>query len=84
MAPSSEDPPPPTTSGEVPVDSLQQAPVLLNVEDAAQYIGRNVAFMRRVVARREIAHHKPGRAVRFDTRDLDAYLAACRVEPLGR
>lgn len=66
------------------MDALQQAPVLLNIEHAAKYIGRNVAFMRRLVARQQIAYLKVGRALRFDARDLDAFLAACRVEPRGR
>jgi excisionase family DNA binding protein len=57
------------------------APVLLCIEDAAKYIGRNVPFMRRLVANRRIPFYKPGYVLRFDTRDLDAYLASCRVEP---
>lgn len=54
---------------------------LLDVRAAGEYIGRNEAFMRRLVARREVVFYKPGRALRFDPRDLDAYLDRCRVEP---
>lgn len=53
---------------------------LLDIKQAAAYLGRNVAFLRRLVARREMPHFKVGRALRFDVRDLDAYLASCRVE----
>jgi excisionase family DNA binding protein len=53
---------------------------LLDVNQAADYIGRNVAFVRRLVARREVPYFKPGRALRFATDDLDAFLASCRVE----
>lgn len=58
----------------------KSSPVLLSIEDAAEYIARNVPYLRRLVARREIAHYKIGGRLRFDTRDLDAHLAACRVE----
>jgi len=53
---------------------------LLDIQQAADHLGRNVAFLRRLVARRELPHFKIGGALRFDVRDLDAYLALCRVE----
>jgi excisionase family DNA binding protein len=53
---------------------------LLDIHQAAEYLGRNEHFVRRLVSRRELAPYKPGRALRFATADLDEYLAACRVE----
>jgi excisionase family DNA binding protein len=53
---------------------------LLDIEQAAEHVGRNVAFMRRLVARREVPHFKIGRALRFAVADLDEFVAACRVE----
>jgi excisionase family DNA binding protein len=57
---------------------------LLTIEEAAGYLGRNVHYVRRLVAGREIAFHKVGHLLRFDVRDLDAHLAAGRVERGGR
>lgn len=55
-------------------------PPLVDINEAAVYLGRNVAFVRRLLARREIAFYKVGAAIRFDVNDLLAYLKACRVE----
>jgi excisionase family DNA binding protein len=60
-----------------------EPPPLLAIEEAAEYLGRNVHYLRRLVARREIAFHKLGHLLRFDVRDLDAHLAAGRVERGG-
>jgi excisionase family DNA binding protein len=38
-------------------------------------------YIRRLVAEQRIAYFKVGRLLRFAAVDLDAYLAACRVEP---
>jgi excisionase family DNA binding protein len=57
---------------------------LLDIFEAANYIARNEAYMRRLVASREIAFIKVGRLLRFDPRDLDAHLDAGRVERGGR
>jgi excisionase family DNA binding protein len=56
------------------------APRLLGIEDAAAYVGRNVYFMRRLVADRGVIHYRVGHLLRFDRRDLDAFLTASRVE----
>jgi excisionase family DNA binding protein len=53
---------------------------LLDIQEAADHIGRNAAYLRRLVSRRELPYFKIGGALRFDVRDLDAYLASCRVE----
>jgi excisionase family DNA binding protein len=59
---------------------------LLTVEQAADYMNTTVRFVRRLVAERRIAFVKLGRHVRLSTSDLDAFVAAGRVEPvdLGR
>ena len=53
---------------------------LLTVEQAAERLGTSVRFVRRLVAERRIAYVKIGRHVRIATRDLDAFIAAGRVE----
>lgn len=54
---------------------------LLSVEEAAQKLGTSPRFVRRLIAERRIAFTKLGRHVRIDTVDLDAFVAAGRVEP---
>jgi excisionase family DNA binding protein len=53
---------------------------LLDIQQAADHLGRNVAYLRRLVARRELPHFKIGGALRFAVQDLDSFLVACRVE----
>ncbi len=54
---------------------------LLNVDEAAERLGTTTRFIRRIVAERRIAYTKVGRHVRIDTADIDAFIAARRVEP---
>ena len=54
---------------------------LLSVEEAAARLGTSPRFIRRLIAERRIAFTKLGRHVRIDTTDLDAIVAAGRVEP---
>jgi excisionase family DNA binding protein len=53
---------------------------LLSVEQAAERLGTSVRFVRRLVFERRIAYVKVGRHVRIATRDLDAFIAAGRVD----
>jgi excisionase family DNA binding protein len=53
---------------------------LLSVEQAAERLGTSVRFVRRLVFERRIAYVKLGRHVRIATRDLDAFIAAGRVD----
>lgn len=53
---------------------------LLRVEEAAERLGTSPRFIRRLVAERRIAFTKIGRHVRIDTSDIDAFIAAGRVE----
>lgn len=57
---------------------------LLNVEEAAERLATTPRFVRRLIAERRITFVKLGRHVRIDTADLDAYVAAGRVEPTDR
>jgi excisionase family DNA binding protein len=54
---------------------------LLTVDEAAERLGTSVRFVRRLIAERRIAYTKLGRHVRIAARDLDAFVAAGRVEP---
>ncbi len=54
---------------------------LLTVDQAAERLGTPVRFVRRLVAERRVRFYKVGRYVRFDSRDLDAFVCAGLVEP---
>lgn len=53
---------------------------LLTPIQAADRLGTGVRYVRRLVYERRIAYHKIGRHVRIDESDLEAYIAAGRVE----
>ena len=53
---------------------------LLSVEQAAERLGTSPRFVRRLVFERRIAYVKLGRHVRIAVRDLDAFIAAGRVD----
>lgn len=53
----------------------------LTVPETAEYLNTSERFVRRLIAERRIAFHHVGRHVRFALSDLDAWLAAQRVEP---
>jgi excisionase family DNA binding protein len=53
---------------------------LLSVEQAAERLGTSARFVRRLVFERRIAYVKLGRHVRIAVRDLDAFIAAGRVD----
>jgi excisionase family DNA binding protein len=55
---------------------------LLAVEQAAEHMNTSVRFVRRLIAERRIAFVKLGRHVRISIFDIDAFVAAGRVEPL--
>lgn len=59
---------------------------LLTVDRAASRLVTSTRFVRRIIAERRIAVTKIGRHVRLDTDDIDAFIAAGRVEagaPVG-
>jgi excisionase family DNA binding protein len=53
---------------------------LLDVNQAAERLGTSPRFIRRLIAERRIAYTKLGKHVRVDSADLDALVAAGRVE----
>jgi excisionase family DNA binding protein len=53
---------------------------LLTIEQAAEHLGTSARFVRRLVFERRIAYVKVGRHVRIAAGDLDAFIAAGRVE----
>ena len=53
---------------------------LLSIEQAAERLGTSARFVRRLVFERRIAYVKVGRHVRITARDLDAFIAASRVD----
>jgi excisionase family DNA binding protein len=53
---------------------------LLSVEEAAERLGTSVRFLRRLIAERRITFVRVGRHVRIDPADLEAFIAAGRVE----
>jgi excisionase family DNA binding protein len=57
---------------------------LLSVEEAAERLGTSTRFVRRLIFERRIALVKMGRHVRITPGDLDAYVAAGRVDALRR
>jgi len=57
---------------------------LLTVEEAAERLGTSTRFVRRLIFERRIAFVKMGRHVRITPVDLDAYVAAGRVDVLRR
>jgi hypothetical protein len=66
-------------------------PNLLNEVEAADYIAMTVSFLQAgrlhgIVGGRTPPppHLKLGRSIRYDRRDLDAWLAARRVDPMAR
>jgi excisionase family DNA binding protein len=61
---------------------VEKSRELLRVEEAAEVMGMSARHVRRLVAERRIAFHKLGRSVRLDRADVEAYIAASRVEPI--
>ena len=53
---------------------------LLTPQEAAERLGTSLRFVRRLVFQRRIPYVKVGRHVRIATSDLDAFIAAGRVE----
>ena len=53
---------------------------LLTMEEVAERLNTTARHVRRLVFERRIAYVKVGRHVRIATRDLDAFIAARRVD----
>ena len=60
---------------------VEVRPTPLSIEEAAGFLGVTVRWMRRAVRDRRLAYYKVGHYLRFRVEDLEAFLAAGRVEP---
>ena len=56
---------------------------LLGVRELAAVLGTSERFVRRLVAERRLPFHKVGKYVRFDPRDIEAWLSEHRVESIS-
>jgi excisionase family DNA binding protein len=56
-----------------------KATQILNVKDAAEFVGLKPATIYALVSARRIPFLKIGRAVRFDSQDLTAWLESKRI-----
>jgi excisionase family DNA binding protein len=54
---------------------------LLSIDEAAEYTGFSVRYLRRLIFERRVAYHKDRKRVWFTPDDLDTYLVGLRVEP---
>ena len=57
-------------------------PILFEIDQAAEYLNVSVRMIRRMVEEKRVAYIKIGKLIRIDKRDIDAYLAAQRIEAL--
>ncbi|MEM9562164.1 MAG: helix-turn-helix domain-containing protein [Actinomycetota bacterium] len=57
---------------------------LLDIGQAAERLSVSQSFVRRLVLERRVPYFKVGKYIRFESADLDEWLAARRVEPLRR
>lgn len=56
---------------------------MLTVPEVAERLGTSQRFVRRLIAERRIPYTKLGRHVRIEDTDVDAFIAAGRVEPVA-
>ena len=56
---------------------------LLNVPEVADKLGTSQRFVRRLIAERRIPYTKLGKHVRIADADVEAFIAAGRVEALA-
>ena len=62
------------------MENLLTMEQLLSPQEVADRLGTSLRFVRRLVLERRIPFIKVGRHVRIATSDLDAFIAAGRVE----
>ena len=61
-------------------DLSMDADRLLNLGEAAEFLGISPDSMYTLRRCRRVAFHRVGRKLRFRRSDLEAYLESCRVE----
>jgi excisionase family DNA binding protein len=59
-----------------------QLPRLVDIGSIAEHLGVKVRHVRQLVAERRIPYVKWGKLLRFDPREVSAWIAERRVEPL--
>jgi len=65
------------------VQTRQPQPTLIDLPMAADRLGVNARYVRRLVAERRIPYIKLGHLLRFDPDEVDAWLDRARVSELG-
>jgi len=55
---------------------------LLNVQEAADYLGLKVSTLYEWVSEKRIPYIKAGRLVKFDLADLDSFIEKSKVKPV--
>jgi excisionase family DNA binding protein len=71
-----------TTTLEAQMEPMDER--LLSLEEAADFLGTGVRFLRRLVAERRIEFVKVGRHVRVPLRALRDYIDNATVHPVAR
>ena len=64
-----------------PSAAVSELPTLLDISDVASHLGVSARHVRRLVTERRIPYIKWGHLLRFDPRELEAWLDQSRVEP---
>jgi excisionase family DNA binding protein len=61
---------------------MERKHILLNIQQAADYLGIKVSTLYQWVSQKRIAYHKSGRLVKFDLSDLDKFIEKSKVKPV--
>jgi excisionase family DNA binding protein len=54
---------------------------VFDVAGTAEHLGVTPRFVRKLIAEHKLGYYKIGRCVRVGSDDIDAFLAASRIEP---
>jgi len=65
----------------MPIESSRDNVRLLNVREAARYLGTTAKTLYTMAWRRDIVFVKMGRSLRFDIRDLEQMVENAKVRP---
>ncbi len=64
--------------------TMESQPALLDIEQAARRLGVDVRFMRRLVFEKRLPYIKVGKFVRFESDDIETWIADRRIEAQHR
>jgi len=70
--------------GERVVEPVPDLHRMLAIPQVAECLGVTERFVRRIITERRITFHRIGRHIRFSVADVEAYIAASRVEAKRR